>query len=86
MKKKPSADDLFPLITLLILHSNPPDLYRNIEFIYTYLRKNLLVGEYGYLLTNLQASLSFLDNLDGKYLGKGLLRISAQRKYTGGND
>jgi len=75
----PSADDIFPAIIYSILISNPDNLYSNIEFmiflnfsyIYKYIDKSTLMGEDGFVLTNISAAISFLENIDGSALIKG---------------
>jgi len=42
-------------------------------------RQSYLIGEYGYLLTNVIAAISFLENLDGNSLNNGKLLINAKK-------
>lgn len=49
------------------------------RFIYKYIRKNELLGESGFLITNLEAVISFLDSIDGRSLNKGVLEVKSHR-------
>eukprot|EP01016_Furgasonia_blochmanni_P034650 TRINITY_DN3765_c0_g1_i5.p2 TRINITY_DN3765_c0_g1~~TRINITY_DN3765_c0_g1_i5.p2 ORF type:complete len:187 (+),score=38.50 TRINITY_DN3765_c0_g1_i5:984-1544(+) len=69
----PNADDILPMLITVVLQANPENLHSNLVYIQHYVRKSLLVGEYGYSLMNLIAAVSFLDNLDGMHLIEGRL-------------
>eukprot|EP01016_Furgasonia_blochmanni_P053961 TRINITY_DN8813_c0_g1_i2.p1 TRINITY_DN8813_c0_g1~~TRINITY_DN8813_c0_g1_i2.p1 ORF type:complete len:355 (-),score=60.52 TRINITY_DN8813_c0_g1_i2:312-1316(-) len=71
--KKANADDLIPMLILVVLQSNPEGLYSSLMYIQEYCSKSLLVGELGYSLMNIIAAVSFLDNLDGQSLIDGKL-------------
>ena len=45
------ADDLLPCMILAVLRANPPWLHTDLQFIEVYTDPDLLVGEAGYLLT-----------------------------------
>ena len=53
-----------------------------ISFIQNFLKKSLLMGEYGFLSTSLNAVLLFLDGLDGGSLMNGKLDVKSSKRDT----
>lgn len=92
-KKPPNADDLFPLLVWIVLNANPENFFSNIEFllflnlklkyifryINKFIRQNCLIGEEGYMLTNVKSALFFLENLDGQGLKQGKLKLKPRQ-------
>lgn len=79
-KRLPNQDELFPLLVYLVLYSNPDHFQTNIDFISNYLRKVLMMGEYGFLLTSLNAIMLFLDGLEGSSLMEGKLEVKSSKR------
>lgn len=40
------------------------------------------MGESGFLVTNLEAVISFLDSVDGRSLNEGILEVKSNRAIT----
>lgn len=66
----PGADDLLPLVILATLRARPANLLADIKFVELY-GENRLSGEEFFLLTQLAAAASFLQNCDATQL-KGM--------------
>ena len=60
----PGADDLLPLVILGTLRAMPDHLNAQLRFVDLYSAPDRLQGEDGFLLTQLAAATSFLENLD----------------------
>ncbi|KAJ8602563.1 hypothetical protein CTAYLR_008754 [Chrysophaeum taylorii] len=64
--KPPGADDLLPLVILATLRARTPSLLANLKFVELYGDNN--IGEDGFLLTQIAAAASFLQNVDATQL------------------
>ena len=71
--KDTSADSFLPLLILLLLRSNPPHLYSNIQYIQRFRSPDRLGGEGGYYLNSLEAAVGWIENID-----KGVLNCSEE--------
>lgn len=66
LDKAPGADDLLPLVILATLRARPPKLLAHLKFVELYGHR--LSGEEFFLLTQLAAAASFLQNVDATQL------------------
>jgi hypothetical protein len=57
------ADELLPLLILLLLQANPAALYSNISFIANCRQPSRLNGEQGYYLTNIMSAAEFVSEV-----------------------
>lgn len=71
--KDTSADSFLPLLILLLLRSNPPHLYSNIQYIQRFRHPDRLGGEGGYYLNSLEAAVGWIENIE-----KGVLSCSEE--------
>jgi Rab5 GDP/GTP exchange factor len=71
--KDTSADSFLPLLILLLLRSNPPHLYSNIQYIQRFRHPDRLGGEGGYYLNSLEAAVGWIDSIE-----KGVLSCSEE--------
>ena len=76
----PSADELFPIIVYCIMSANPANLQANLKFISEYLSQSRKLNKEGFVLTNLEAAIKFLHNLDSKALLKGEVKLKEKKK------
>lgn len=82
-----SADLILPLLIYTIVTCNPTKLASNLLFIQRFRAESLLQGEQGYCLVNVQAAVSFLENVDVKELGLDagkVIKISAPGRVERG--
>ena len=81
------ADELLPLLILLLLRANPAALHSNLAFITNCRHHSRLNGEQGYFLTTISSASEFLLNVcsnDGELTHEGALSIDAsefQRRF-----
>jgi Rab5 GDP/GTP exchange factor len=77
--KDTSADSFLPLLILLLLRSNPPHLYSNIQYIQRFRHPDRLGGEGGYYLNSLEAAVGWIETIE-----KGVLSCSEEDfdRYT----
>ncbi|KAI9362877.1 hypothetical protein BD770DRAFT_381998 [Pilaira anomala] len=72
-----NADILLPILIFTIVKSNPTNFLSNLKFIQRYRRAEELSGQASYCLTNMMASVSFLETTNLVGLG-----LSADRVYS----
>jgi hypothetical protein len=63
-QKLPSADDVLPTIILTVLHAKPKRIFQNLQLVKVFAHQEYVRGEAGYLYTNLDGALQFLQDLD----------------------
>jgi hypothetical protein len=86
-EKSSGADELLPLLILLVIQANPSSLHSNLSFICNCRDAARLNGEQGYFLTNILSAAHFLTTVcdeDGVLLDPGALSIDAgefQRQF-----
>lgn len=68
VNKDTSADSFLPLLILLLLRSNPPHLYSNIQYIQRFRSPDRLGGEGGYYLNSLEAAVGWIEGIEKVYL------------------
>jgi len=51
------ADELFPAVVVMMIHSNIPELHRYIRFLHKFLSDNDKFGECGYCLITIEAAM-----------------------------
>ena len=73
VNKDTSADSFLPLLILLLLRSNPPHLYSNIQYIQRFRSPDRLGGEGGYYLNSLEAAVGWIESIE-----KGVLNCSEE--------
>jgi len=73
VNKDTSADSFLPLLILLLLRSNPPHLYSNIQYIQRFRSPERLSGEGGYYLNSLEAAVGWIESIE-----KGVLSCSEE--------
>eukprot|EP00567_Pseudictyota_dubia_P017369 CAMPEP_0197443922 /NCGR_PEP_ID=MMETSP1175-20131217/9543_1 /TAXON_ID=1003142 /ORGANISM="Triceratium dubium, Strain CCMP147" /LENGTH=671 /DNA_ID=CAMNT_0042974631 /DNA_START=236 /DNA_END=2251 /DNA_ORIENTATION=+ len=67
----PSADDVLPVLILVVLQAQPRHIVSNLNFVELFATPEQLRGEVGYAFTNLFSAVQFLRDLDiEKYLKK----------------
>src|SRR5438477_13000073 len=64
VNKDTSADSFLPLLILLLLRSNPPHLYSNIQYIQRFRSPERLCGEGGYYLNSLEAAVGWIESIE----------------------
>ncbi|KAL9278918.1 putative VPS9 domain, RABX5, catalytic core helical domain-containing protein [Arabidopsis thaliana] len=64
----PGADQFLPVLIYVTIKANPPQFHSNLLYIQRYRRQSKLVGEAGYLFTNILSAESFISNIDAKSL------------------
>lgn len=64
VNKDTSADSFLPLLILLLLRSNPPHLYSNIQYIQRFRGPDRLGGEGGYYLNSLEAAVGWIEQIE----------------------
>ncbi|KAJ8773414.1 hypothetical protein K2173_028591 [Erythroxylum novogranatense] len=64
----PGADEFLPVLILVAIKANPPQLHSNLLYIQRYRRQSRLVGEQAYFFTNMLSAESFISNIDAKLL------------------
>lgn len=57
---KPSADDILPLLIIVLVKANPPNLHSNLEYIGSMRHPSRFVGEDLYAYTQLLSAVSFI--------------------------
>jgi len=75
----PNADELFPIMSYMVMCANPQFLYSNINYINEYLSPDRKLNKEGFVLTNLMASIGFLEKVDGKALLQGKVELKQIR-------
>jgi len=65
---RPGADEIFPVLVLVLVRSNPPNLHSNFQFVSRYRPSYRMNTELAYCYTHLVAALYFLDNLEPESL------------------
>ena len=58
------ADDFLPIFIWVVLRSNVPKLFSNVEYIQAFHSPRRLMGRSGYCFVNLSSALNFIMNLD----------------------
>lgn len=64
----PGADDVLPLLIFCVKESNPQYLHSELKYLQTYLDPSQLQSENGYLITQMQSVVYFLENVDASAL------------------
>ena len=64
VNKDTSADSFLPLLILLLLRTNPPHLYSNIQYIQRFRSPDRLGGEGGYYLNSLEAAVGWVESIE----------------------
>ena len=59
----PAADDFLPVMIYVILRSQAPNLYLNVEFIPAARHPDKFCGEAAYFYTHLKSALTFLEKI-----------------------
>lgn len=59
-----TADDFVPVLTYVILKSNPQSLISNINYINDFRCEKLLLGSWGYFFTSIAMSIHFINQLN----------------------
>jgi hypothetical protein len=73
VNKDTSADSFLPLLILLLLRSNPPHLYSNIQYIQRFRSPERLGGEGGYYLNSLEAAVGWIEGIEKVDLTNSLM-------------
>src|SRR5271169_2396528 len=68
VNKDTSADSFLPLLILLLLRSNPPHLYSNIQYIQRFRGPDRLGGEGEYYLNSLEAAVGWIESIEKVYI------------------
>jgi hypothetical protein len=58
------ADELLPVLTLLVVRSSPPQLWSNLQFVARFSPARSLLGEAGYCLVSMLSAISFIESVD----------------------
>ncbi|CAM9597978.1 unnamed protein product, partial [Chrysoparadoxa australica] len=64
----PGADEFLPALILLVTRANPRRLHSNLEYIQMFREPSKLIGEEGYVLTQLISAVHFLEGVDATTL------------------
>lgn len=59
----PGADQFLPALIYVVLKSNPPNLFSNLDYIDRFRNPNKMISEPGYWYTNLYSAVTFLENV-----------------------
>lgn len=60
----PGADELLPVMILVILYVRPKEIHSEVKFLTLYTRSEKLLSEAGYLLTTFISAVSFIDTVN----------------------
>eukprot|EP00946_MAST-07B_sp_MAST-7B-sp1_P003698 g3698.t1 len=60
----PGADEFLPALIYVVLKSNPPNLFSNLDYIDCFRDPKKLISEPGYWYTNLYSAVTFLENVE----------------------
>jgi hypothetical protein len=77
-----SADAILPVLLFCIVHFQAPNVWLNAMFIQRFRNKHYLHGEDIYCLTNLEASVAFLDTVTLESLGIDIAHIPSNVDIT----
>ena len=87
----PGADQFLPALIYVVLKSNPPNLFSNLDYIDRFRNPTKMISEPGYWYTNLYSAVTFLENVEHGSLtiteeefAAGMLDAKAQMKDFGG--
>ena len=61
------ADHFLPILIYVILKSNPPFLFSNLEFISRFRNPDALRGEAYYYFTHMMGAVRFIEKMDGRF-------------------
>jgi hypothetical protein len=59
-----TADDFIPVLTFVILKSNPQSLISNINYIYDFRCEKLLLGSWGYFFSSIAMAVQYINQLN----------------------
>ena len=59
----PGADQFLPALIYVVLKSNPPNLFSNLDYIDRFRNPTKMISEPGYWYTNLYSAVTFLENV-----------------------
>ena len=83
----PGADQFLPALIYVVLKSNPPNLFSNLDYIDRFRNPTKMISEPGYWYTNLYSAVTFLENVEHGSLtiteeefAAGMLDAKAQMK------
>lgn len=68
VKSNPDVDDFMPIFVYNLLKAYPPSLYSNIQYISHFRNPNFLNTESGYYFISFLSAVSFIENLEPKFL------------------
>ena len=77
----PGADDFLPLLVLVLLRAQPPQLASNLAFIMRFRLQSRLVSEASYYFTNLMSATHFLETADASQF-KGVSSAEFTRRLA----
>jgi len=66
--KTPGVDDFIPIFIFIILHSNPPCLHSNIQYLSHFRHPSRMMAESGYYFVSFLTAVSFIETLDSSVL------------------
>jgi len=73
------ADDFVPVLVYVVLQSNPPSIYSNLQYIKNYRNASRMHDESGYYFVSFVTALTYLENLNPNELFQGKKEILEDR-------